>query len=281
MNKLNFDRDWLNHACRLSLIGNRIAPRGKETKELLHKSISVDMRRPVLTVKERKLNYKFMAAEAYWILSGDDKVEGIAPYCKNISQFSDDGEIFFGAYGPKIVDQLPFVVQKLKEDPFSRQAGLTIWRENPPQTKDVPCTISIFFSIRDEKLHAHANMRSSDVWLGLPYDAFNFSMLGHLVCCRLNATGKTKTVRPGELCITMTSSHIYEENEKALGDVAKIATLDIVRNMTTGKTPEIFANDQPSTPSILYTVEDTLMANLKDLRKTESGDPLRWWEGRD
>lgn len=271
----NFNADWINHACKLDTTGNEIAPRGKKTKELLCQSITIDMRRPVLTIPGRKLNYKFMAAEAYWILSGDDKVENISPFCKNIAQFSDDGERFFGAYGPKIQDQLPYVVEKLTEDPFSRQAGLTIWRENPPATKDVPCTISIFFSIRDGLLHVHANMRSSDVWLGLPYDAFNFSMLGHLVCAHINQSDFSKThgsVRPGNLCITMTSSHLYDENREGVDAVAR----ELFMKVFFGSVDDLIT---PDTPAILYSRADVLMATLKDLRTTEPGDPLRWWEG--
>lgn len=283
MDRPNFNMIWLNHACKLSKVGGKIDPRGKATKELLHESISLDMRRPVLTIPGRKMHYKFMAAEAYWILTGDDKVEGIAPYNKRISEFSDDGEKFFGAYGPKIIDQLPYVVQKLKEDPFSRQAGLTIWRENPPATKDVPCTISVFFSIRDGLLHAHANMRSSDIWLGIPYDAFNFSMLGHLVCCRLNACREKNqgVVRPGTLTITMTSSHLYVENEEALTELAKVAAKDIIIGVLANEKPKFMEERQPSTPSVLYAREDMLMKTLKELRETSPGDPLRWWEGEE
>ena len=271
----NFNADWINHAFKLAMVGNEIAPRGKKTKELLCQSITIDMRHPVLTIPGRKLNYKFMAAEAYWILSGDDKVENISPFCKNIAQFSDDGERFFGAYGPKIQDQLPYVVEKLTEDPFSRQAGLTIWRENPPATKDVPCTISIFFSVRDGLLHVHANMRSSDVWLGLPYDVFNFSMLGHLVCALINQSDFAKahgSVRPGNLCITMTSSHLYDENREGVDAVAR----ELFMKVLFGDVDDLIP---PDSPAILYSRADVLMSTLKDLRTTEPGDPLRWWEG--
>ena len=72
-----------------------------------------------------------MAAEALWILSGDNKVETIAPYNKNIKQFSDDGIIFQGAYGPRIISQLDYVIESLRKDRESRQAVLTIWNPNP------------------------------------------------------------------------------------------------------------------------------------------------------
>lgn len=244
--------------------GKSCAPRGKPTREVLHKTCVVDMREPVVMVPRRHLSYTFMAAEAYWILSGDDRVATIAPYLPRLAEFSDDGETFYGAYGPRIAAQLDYVVAKLRQDPDTRQAGLTIWRENPPATKDVPCTVAIFFSIREDLLNAHVFMRSSDVWLGLPYDVFNFSVLAHLVCARLNE-GVNDVVAPGTLHLTAASCHLYEANVED----ATLCTFSVDGE---------HRGEQRLTPSRLYRDEEGLMATLRDLRETKPGDPLRWWE---
>jgi thymidylate synthase len=219
------------------------------------------MRLPVLTVPERKLSYQFMAAEAYWILSGDNRVDGISPWNKRIADFSDDGSTFFGAYGPKISDQLDYVIRKLAEDPDTRQAGLMIWREKPPQTKDVPCTIAIFASIRNDRLNLSVYMRSSDVWLGLPYDVFNFSMLAHLICCRLSSQ-KNIHVSPGTLYLTAASSHLYEDQWAQAEALVQMPNVD----------------RQNPTPEILFKEEEALMRALEVLRETKAGDACRWWE---
>lgn len=257
---MTFNAAWLSHLKLVIDRGRCVAPRGHGTRELWHATVTTDMRQSVLTVEARKLNYQFMAAEAYWILSGDDTVAGIAPYNKHIASFSDDGERFFGAYGPKIVNQLPYVVAKLVEDPLSRQAGLTIWRESPPPTKDVPCTVAIFCSLRDSRLDVSVYMRSSDVWLGLPYDVFNFSMLGHLICCRLWARGVDAV--PGTLAVTATSSHLYER------DLEAAMACPFGRSMT----------NRQSSPNEWWLDEQTLMSGLMALRTSRRGDPLRWWE---
>ena len=241
--------------------GQVVSPRGKMTREILQHTVQVDMRRPVLTVPGRKLSYRFMAAEAFWILSGDETVRGIAPWNKHIEQFSDDGEKFFGAYGPKIIGQLDYVVRKLVDDKDSRQAGLTIWRENPPQTKDVPCTVAIFASIRDNKLNLHVFMRSSDAWLGLPYDVFNFSMLAHLICCRLYV--QKVSVEPGDLYLTAASSHLYQPHWEA--------AVELIDNQC----PTV---DVPPTRIRMFRNEHSLMHDLILLRETPPGDDIRWWE---
>jgi thymidylate synthase len=245
--------------------GCAVNPRGKLTTEIASHTVSIDMRRPVLRVPSRKINYKFMAAEAYWILSGDARVSTIAPYNSQISKFSDDGQVFFGAYGPKIMSQIDYVVTKLVSDKDSRQAGLTIWRENPPATKDVPCTVAMFFSIRGGFLHCHVFMRSSDVWLGLPYDMFTFSMVSHFVCTHLNARGLD--VSPGNLYLTAASSHVYEENWVDASHCAR----DVIV-------------PQPETPAeLLDTLDsrfpaDGLMTKLAAIADSISGDGSRWWE---
>jgi len=188
-------------------------PRGKSCVELIGNQTIVDMRYPIVTNKARNLGYKFMAAEAYWILSGDNRVETIKNYSQAISSFSDDGVTFFGAYGPKIVDQIDYVVAKLLEDPSSRQAVINIWRENPPKTKDVPCTLSLQFVIRDRSLCCIATMRSSDIWLGWPYDVFNFSMISATVLLKLIEKREALSVIDlGLLFLTAGSQHFYDTN---------------------------------------------------------------------
>ena len=190
--------------------GQESSPRGQKTKELLGVKSLIDMTQPIITIQERKLGYRFMAAEAAWIMSGDNRVSTISPYSKAISNFSDDGLFFFGAYGPRIRDQLGHVVKSLSDDRDSRQAVITIWRPNPRQSKDIPCTISCQFMIRGDLLHCFMNMRSSDAWLGVPYDWFNFSMLSYGVCLLLR--DKDINVHPGLLHFYAASQHLYEPN---------------------------------------------------------------------
>lgn len=260
-------RVWLQTLEKILKFGVRKTPRGFNTKEIPGHQIVVNARHPVLLVPARKLSYRFMAAEAYWILSGDDKVSGIAPYNARIAAYSDDGEQFFGAYGPKIMGQMDYVIGKLLTDPDTRQACLTIWRENPPPTKDYPCTIAMVFSMRAiphsmvRAVDAHVFMRSSDAWLGLPYDVFNFSMILHYVCSRLCVKGIF--AEPHDVYLTMASSHLYEQH---YDDAWEILTTQLDR-----------APDK-ATPSVLFTTPDRLMARLECLRDSKPGSSYRWWE---
>ena len=80
----NANLAWLAELSNVLNNGTEVSPRGQVTKELLQQTSVIDMRRPVVTIEGRHLSTKFLGGEAYWILSGDNRVETIEPYNKNI-----------------------------------------------------------------------------------------------------------------------------------------------------------------------------------------------------
>ena len=196
-------------------------PRGLKITEKLNNSWIIDMDDPIITLPERKLSYSFMFGEAAWMLEGRNDVESVSKYVDGVKRFSDDGVTFFGAYGPKIITQTSYVVDTLIKDNDSRQGVLNIWRENPRSSKDIPCTLSLQFFLREASdnlwLHTIATMRSNDAWLGTPYDTFNFSAISFYIICCLNLRGlKCKL---GSLNIQAGSRHIYENDFKKLDTI--------------------------------------------------------------
>lgn len=214
---MNANNAWLNSINHTLNDGKEYSPRNILTKEILGTNISFDMNYPICYHQLRKLSYKFMAAEAYWITSGSMFVVDIEPYNKHIAQFSDDNYIFNGAYGPPFINQLMYIVNTLKFDPSSRQAVLTIWKQNPIKTKDYACTLSLQFIIRNGKINTIVNMRSNDLWLGRPYDLFNFTIMTLRVLTLLNADYREtfgEIYKLGNLYLNVGSTHIYEHNIK-------------------------------------------------------------------
>lgn len=220
LNKVCASERWVEMLEDVMRDGHVCSPRGMKIKELIAYKSVVDMTRPVVTVKNRKLSRKFLGAEAVWIMQGDNRVETITPYNKNIGKFSDDGIYFNGAYGPRVVDQLTYVTDQLLSDPDTRQAVMTIWRPNPRPSKDIPCTVAIQWFIRNHVdgmgvshnlLHCVDTMRSSDAWLGWPYDIFNFSMLSAYVALMVKAKGGPQ-LELGTLSLVAGSQHVYETN---------------------------------------------------------------------
>lgn len=230
MNKpLDANKAWLNLLESVLRDGVEEFPRGKRTKEIIGKTTKFDMSRPIITVANRKLGYKFLAAEAWWIASGSNRVDEIAPYSKMISSFSDDGLTFRGAYGPQIQDQLPWVAEQLAKDPATRQAVLSIWRPRPGPSRDYPCTLGAQWILRrvDDQLflHCQVTMRSSDAWLGVPYDWFNFSIQTAFLIAYMRTAYPdvfAEVINLGTLTFTAGSQHLYEEHF----DAAKNCTFE-------------------------------------------------------
>ena len=204
---------WYFLLANLVANGQRIAPRQLPCREIIGVNLRIESAllnsfySPI-----RNLNYKFGVAEWLWIWYGRDDVRSIAQYNKQIAQFSDNGLTFDGAYGPKVVDQWLRVGNLLKQDPDTRQAVIQIYQPPAQPTKDVPCTLSFQMFVRNGDLHGVVVMRSSDVWLGLPYDFFNFSML-------LNTMAAQQGYGVGSLTYQLGSSHLYETNLEAASKI--------------------------------------------------------------
>lgn len=213
---------WLYSLRVLTEFGSEASPRDMLTLEKLGFATSFDMRYPVLYCPPRSPSYGFMAAEALWILRGDDRVEPLAKHAPSISRFSDDGgATLSGAYGPRWLPQTARVVHALLRDGDTRQAVAVLWRQDESlDSKDVPCTVYLNFAIRHGRLHAFVRMRSSDAWLGLPYDWFSFTSMAFQVACLYNEAliardfhePGTRPVRLGTLHWSADSFHLYQRD---------------------------------------------------------------------
>lgn len=220
----NINYEWVklvNDVYNSDKISN---PRNLEIKELLNYHTCVDMNYPILTIPERKLGYKFMFREAWWIMDGRNNVEDIKDYSKVISSFSNDGFHYDGAYGPRVVDQIRYIIDSFEIDINTRQAILTIWRANPRVSKDIPCTVSIQWLIRDNTIYCIDTMRSSDIWLGWPYDIQNFTMLTGYIMLLLRERG-INNLRLGNIYLNAGSQHLYSNNYEAAADIAKLVNI--------------------------------------------------------
>ncbi len=266
---------WLSMLKDVMERGQESKPRDMRIKELIGYQSTFDMEYPVVSVVERKLSRKFLAGEAHWILTGDNRVSTIAPHNSNIAKFSDDGHFFAGAYGPMVVDQLSYVVDSLVKDHDSRQSVLTIWRPNPRPSRDIPCTISAQVLLRKrldgagflfDEIHVVDTMRSSDAWLGWVYDCYNFTMLAAFVALLYyERTGNRLSL--GKLHLQCGSQHVYENNWE---QVTKIL-------QGNNQAPRSSLGEVPCVPYAPLDVRDferadDLLEHLRRVRDGEAGE---------
>jgi thymidylate synthase len=184
--------------------GTEVRPRGMLTKEISPATLIVDPHCTLYPSPLRNLNWAFLLAENLWYLSGRADTHFLSYYNSNIKNFSADG-LHDGAYGPKIVAQLRYVIETLQKDPDSRQAILSLWERNPRPSKDVPCTSLFQFMIRDGKLNLYVTMRSNDIIFGSHYDVPSFALIQLVVASCLG-------IPAGTLFHTANSLHLYEQH---------------------------------------------------------------------
>src|SRR5690606_18825384 len=131
--------------------------------------------------------------ELLWYLSGSNKLDFICYYLRHYKKFSDDGKTIHGGYGPRLFDlrgnnQIENIISLLRRKRDSRQAVIQLFDANDlaEEHKDIPCTCTLQFLVRQDRLHLVTSMRSNDAFWGLPHDIFSFTMLQEIMARSLD-----------------------------------------------------------------------------------------------
>lgn len=175
---------------------------GQEIREIICEGFTLlDPRDRLPCVAARDLSLSYAVAELLWYVSGSDSTDWISYYAPFWRSISDDGKTANSAYGARIFrkdhdrihgsspgqSQWEYVKEELTRDPESRRAVIHI---RTPQDswlakKDVPCTLSLQFFVRNGRLDLVASMRSSDLILGIPYDVIAFTFFQEMMALEL------------------------------------------------------------------------------------------------
>ncbi len=173
--------------------------RGKEkgkTSEI--NGILLELKNPRARISRTETRGKPFSAigELFWYLSGSDKLNFIKHYIPQYENESEDKRTIYGAYGPRLFggtlkwlngltksNQIENVINLLKEKPNSRRAVVQVFspKDLKKYRREIPCTCTFQFLVRNEKLTMIVNMRSNDAYLGLPHDIFAFTMIQEIV----------------------------------------------------------------------------------------------------
>jgi thymidylate synthase len=158
----------------------------------------------VLFSEQRSANPFFHLFESLWMLAGRNDVETVAQFVPSVSQFSDNGETFHGAYGHRWrhylaaprgrpwdveLDQLNVLVNMLKDNPRDRRAILMMWDVSidlNADSKDIPCNDLVKFRIVNDRLDMYVFCRSNDIVYGCyGANAVQFSFLLEYMALRI------------------------------------------------------------------------------------------------
>lgn len=198
---------------------------GAVSAEILNAVMVVeDPTKNILDTSIRKLNTRYAIGELMWYLSRNSKLQAIQNITHAWDRMSDDGIYVNSNYGECIHDKFGFdqwlyVKVLLQEFPNTRQAVIHIKEPRntfKDPTKDLNCTCTLQFLLRENKLHLTVYMRSNDIWLGTPNDMFAFTCLQMKMAMELGVEIGTYTHIAGSL-------HLYTRDyEKAKEILNKI-----------------------------------------------------------
>lgn len=110
------------------------------------------------------------------------------------------------------VDQISWVINEIKTNPDSRRLVVSAWSANQiHEMALMPCHYSFQFNVINNKLNCIFNMRSTDSFLGLPFNLASYSLLTHMIAqvCDLEV---------GDLVYSGANVHIYKNHFDAVNE---------------------------------------------------------------
>tara|TARA_B110000196_G_scaffold264569_1_gene237176 strand:+ start:247 stop:1077 length:831 start_codon:yes stop_codon:yes gene_type:complete len=189
---------------------------------------------PAMTTK--KLAWKAVVSELLWFLEGSnderrlaeilyqDKRENLkdkktiwtqnakSNYWKKKSQFEGDVGKIYGFQWRNFngVDQIDALIKGLKKDPNGRRHILSAWNPGDLHLMSLPpCHAFSQFYVSNNQLSCQLYQRSCDMFLGVPFNIANYSLLVHMIAAECS-------LQVGEFIHTLGDYHIYHEHFDAI-----------------------------------------------------------------
>jgi thymidylate synthase len=225
---------------------------GTGTRSVFARQFRHDLRDgfPLLTTK--KLHLKSIINELIWFLSGDTNIAWLKENGVSIwdEWATEDGSLgpIYGAQWTAwptrdggAINQIDYVVDCLRNKPDSRRILFHAWNveflpdESVSPQDNVragrmalpPCHLLYQFYVANGRLSAQLMIRSSDSFLGLPYNTASLAVLTMMLAQQCD-------LEPGEIIISTGDSHIYSNHfeqvsEQLQREPRKLPQLNILR----------------------------------------------------
>ncbi len=211
MVRLEAEREFARIYDVLQYNGKLTSPRGAKTLEVENFTYTLAPYVRFNPFLVRNLNINYIKRELAWYIKADNTDMSIVEYAKAWGPMVKDGILnsCYGTYWFKNKTGVHDVLLMLTQDPDSRRAVIPMYGTDPAHhdkdVRDVPCTTSVEFRIRNGRLNARFVMRSQDAVLGMGNDVPAFSFLQEVVARLLG-------IELGWLTVSVGSFHVYERH---------------------------------------------------------------------
>ena len=176
--------------------------------------MSFDMRYgyPLLTTK--LMPFKILAHEQLWFISGSSNIkylqdngihywDGFADRDLNLGPVYGVQWRHWKDYNGGQIDQLAWAIDQIKNNPNSKGILVSAWNvAELDEMRLPPCHTMFQFDVTKGKLRLQLYQRSSDVFLGLPFNIAQYSLLLKMVAYLCNLEAR-------ELVVSIGNAHLY------------------------------------------------------------------------
>ncbi len=197
-----------------------------DLKSIFGYQIRFDMRHgfPLLTTK--KMPFKILLHELFWFISGSTNIQYLHDHKIHYwDGFADENKNLGPVYGAQWrhwkspdgteIDQLVWAINEIKNNPNSKGIIVNAWNVADLEAMRLPpCHTMFQFDVTKGKLRMQLYQRSSDVFLGLPFNIAQYAMLLHMIA-------HLTDLEPRELIVSIGNAHLYKNHLDAAKEQLK------------------------------------------------------------
>ena len=171
---------------------------------------------PLITTK--LVAWKLVVFELLWFLQGNSNAtwlqeRGVRIWDEWADQDGELGPIYgvqwrsWPAPNGERIDQIQQVIDTLKRDPNSRRIIVSAWNvADIPKMALAPCHAMFQFYVADGKLSCMLIQRSSDMFLGVPFNIASYALLTHMIAQQVD-------MEVGEFIWASGDTHVYSNHQ--------------------------------------------------------------------
>jgi len=201
--------------------GHDFETRNGKTRAMINKTIKANaFDAPIITGK--KIFYDKAVAEWVWMLEGRTDLDFLHKH--NITwwdSYAENGHVVksYGYQLRKDPDQVAYVIKELQKPYASRRARISLWQPRDLEEQRIPCCYTEFDFIKypDASLQMVMTFRSSDLFLGFPYDA----LVGMLL---LKHIANETNLKVHNIIYNFINAHIYMAHRDAIETYIEMPT---------------------------------------------------------
>ena len=178
-----------------------------KTIKLFNESLNINLQKGFPIITSKKIFFTKALAEFRWMYEGRTDLQYLNNNKVNWWNEFAINNTLGKVYGYQIknfngvYNQIEYCIKEIKKN--SRRAIITLWNPCDLKEQSLPCCFTQMNFVRsNNKLNLSVHFRSSDLFLGLPYDIIVAALFLHTIANKVNLI-------PYKLGLNLADGHIY------------------------------------------------------------------------